>query len=296
MSLRKNLGAALVLSFVVGACGNAVSPQGDGGRDANSSDATAGCTLQNGGFCPVGSVCPAGDGCNSCMCMANGVLGCTTIGCIDASMPRPCRSGAECANGQECVFTNSSCGATGECMAITPCFQPETFCSCAGVTYQACRANQPTRNAGVCEGPPPVGCNPMRTCSPDQECVYPVGACGVDGRCSPITDCAATASFCGCDGTTFRGCPNRPTQPAAGVGSCSGSSDAGVSCAGARLNANGACVDSAGATAPVTCCSGYNCNQMTAACESLPPTCPAGFVPSVVGACWGPCVPRELCR
>lgn len=252
--------------------------------------------LSNGGFCPLGQSCPAGDGCNVCSCSANGMLACTLRACIDAGTTTACRSGAECANGQECVFTTSSCGATGECMGITPCVAPETFCSCAGQTYQACRPNQPTRNAGVCEGPPPVGCNPMRACPPDQECVYPVGACGVDGRCSTLTDCAAVATFCGCDGTTFPGCQNRPTQPAAGAGACSGVADAGVACAGARLNANGACVNSDGSGAPVTCCSGYNCNQSAALCNSVPPTCAVGFVPSVVGACWGPCVPRELCR
>lgn len=215
-----------MFSFALGACGSAVSPQGDGGRDANSSDASAGCMLFNGGFCPVGQRCPAGDGCNVCSCSAGGMLACTLRACVDAGTSTSCRSGAECANGQECVFATPSCGVMGECMAITPCSRPELFCSCEGETYSACRADRPTRYAGA----------------------------------------------------------------------CSGVVDAGVSCAGARLNANGACVDGAGAAAPVACCSGYNCDEMTAACESLPPTCPPGTVVSVVGACWGPCVPRELCR
>lgn len=228
MSVRKNLGAAFVFAFVfLEACGNAVSPQSDGGRDAMGGDASAGCRLRNGEFCPVGQTCPAGDGCNECSCLAEGNLACTLLACIDAGTPTiSCRSGAECADGQECVFSTSSCGGLGECMEVPPCARPETFCSCEGVTYLACIANRPTRHAGACEGVV----------------------------------------------------------------------DAGVSCAGARLNANGACVDSTGAAAPVTCCSGYNCDQRTAACDALPPACPPGTVISVVGLCWGPCVPRERCR
>jgi hypothetical protein len=75
MSVRKNLGAAFVFAFVfLEACGNAVSPQSDGGRDAMGGDASAGCRLRNGEFCPVGQTCPAGDGCNECSCLAEGNL------------------------------------------------------------------------------------------------------------------------------------------------------------------------------------------------------------------------------
>lgn len=296
MNQRWKIAPALVLWAMLEACGASVSAQGDGGG-SNDGGSGAACTLPTGGSCPVGTSCPAGDGCNTCSCIAGQPprLACTLIACIDAGPPG-CRSGAECANGQECVFETSSCGGTGRCEGLTPCAMPMTYCSCTGVSYDACRPNQPTRFEGRCEAPAQA-CNARTTCPADRECVYPVGACGVDGRCSPISDCAEIAQFCGCDGSTFRGCQSRPTRPAMSEGACPGVADAGAgACAGAGLNAQGACVFAGGSSAPVACCSGYNCDARTALCESLPPTCEGGSVPTVVGACWGPCVPRALCR
>lgn len=43
------------------------------------------------------------------------------------------------------------------------------------------------------------------------------------------------------------------------------------------------------------CVAGYVCDPALAACDQLPPTCPAGQVPSVNGACWGGCVPATEC-
>lgn len=218
------------LCAMISACGNAVSPQGDGAvmrADAtaeSSVDSAAGCLLPNGATCPFGQSCPAGDGCNTCFCMPGQMFaGCTLIGCLRS-------------------------------------------------------------------------CNERSPCAANEECVYPVSGCGMDGACSPITDCAATASFCGCDGNTFQSCPNRPTSPSARPGAClTPVMDAGVACAGAALNAQGACVFVTGTRASVECCRGYNCSG-NAVCAMVPPTCAAGTVPTVVGGCWGPCVPRELCR
>jgi Cys-rich repeat protein len=38
-----------------------------------------------------------------------------------------------------------------------------------------------------------------------------------------------------------------------------------------------------------------DCDPNHAACDMIPPTCPDGEVPSVVGGCFGPCVPEEAC-
>lgn len=300
MNQRWKLVPVATLWALLEACGASVSAQNDGGNNRDASTTTDGsagaCALPNGGTCPRGQTCPAGDGCNTCSCSASGSLGCTLIACMPP--PGSCASGAECANGQECVFAPLSCGARGMCMALTPCAEPQTFCSCTGQTYSACRPNQPTLNFGACNGST-RRCDESNRCPNDQECVYPVGACGVQGVCSFITDCAAIADFCGCDGQTFRDCPNRPTRPAAAANACAGGgvADAGVNaCGGSRLDASGRCVLADGSAAPVECCTGYQCDQSAAACESIPPECPAGYAVSVVGACWGPCVPRANCR
>jgi hypothetical protein len=42
------------------------------------------------------------------------------------------------------------------------------------------------------------------------------------------------------------------------------------------------------------CSAGINCGG-TVTCRSAPPVCEPGYVPSIVGACWGPCVPGTQC-
>ncbi|MFO0562509.1 MAG: hypothetical protein U0269_31115 [Polyangiales bacterium] len=231
-AVLRALTASALCAWLTG-CGNAVSPQGDGGSMSEAgSDAandtgnpvTVGCGLPGGGTCPRGVSCPAGDGCNTCMCVPGEMF-------------------ARC--------TQTVCGSS---------------------------------------------CNASNPCTGARECVYPVNACGVDGVCSGITDCAAITSFCGCDGTTFQGCPGRPTRPSAREGAClSPVMDAGLSCGDAALTAQGACAYSNGVGAPVECCRGYDCSGR-AVCAMVAPTCPVGLVASVVGGCWGPCVPRDRCR
>lgn len=43
------------------------------------------------------------------------------------------------------------------------------------------------------------------------------------------------------------------------------------------------------------CVAGFECDQNKAACDSLPPNCPAGETATVVGLCWGPCVRATEC-
>ncbi len=44
------------------------------------------------------------------------------------------------------------------------------------------------------------------------------------------------------------------------------------------------------------CIQGPSCDPAGALCDSLPPECPEGLVPSVVGHCWGDCVDELWCR
>lgn len=304
MKSRFTSATLFVASVFAAACGTAVAPGSDGGRDVAIMDsavdaAPTGCLLPNGTTCPVGQTCPAGDGCNSCSCAPGQRLACTGLACVDAG-GASCRSAADCNDGNECVFGPSSCGATGRCEPPTPCAEPQTFCACNGETYSACRPTQPTRALGACSSV--RACNSRMACPPTDECVYPVGACGVDGVCRGVTDCIASAEFCSCEGATYRACPNAPTRPTRSTGACpsvpdGGSFDGGAAvCTGAMLDSTRRqCTNASGAALPVECCTGWNCDASAVLCDRTPPSCPAGWVGSVAGSCWGPCVPAANC-
>jgi hypothetical protein len=188
-----------------------------------------GCVLLNGGRCALGATCPAGDGCNVCLCTAQGTM-CTTRGCMppDAG-PSGCRSRADCPSSQDCHFA-----APG---------------------------------------------------------------CGVMGTCASPRDCARVESYCGCDGTTFQDCPGGATQPFRAPGECPAVRDGGTPdrCAGASIARDGrSCAGPADNPLPLSCCR-WVCDLAVASCESLPPRCPSGEVNTVVGGCWGPCVPPSAC-
>jgi|LNFM01.1.fsa_nt_gb hypothetical protein len=291
-----------VLGVLVSGCGSVVAPA-DGGGDGSTMDVVLRpdtCLLPNGGTCAVGASCPAGDGCNTCSCMRGQMFaGCTLIACRDAG-PAGCRSADDCTDGRECVFSTSSCDSTGTCELPTPCAEQRVYCSCSGETYRSCRPTQPTRAMGPCSVV--RACNSRMACPPTDECVYPVGACAVDGVCRGVTDCAATAEFCSCDGATYRACPNAPTRPTRAAGACPMVPDGGVAdagaprCAGAMLDAmRRQCTNASGATLAPECCTGWNCDASSVLCDRVPPTCPAGWVGSVAGSCWGPCVPAANC-
>ncbi|MBL8678970.1 MAG: hypothetical protein JNK05_07375 [Myxococcales bacterium] len=184
--------------------------------------------------------------------------------CGAAVSPRSDGGGASDVQGASCELPGG-----GRCPAGTVCPAGDgcNTCQCpvgggvAGCTLIGC-----VRDAG----PGPGACNSRTPCSDDQECVYTVGACGVDGRCSPLTDCAQNEMFCGCDGSSFRGCRNRPTRPAASMSPCTGTADGGALA---------------------------NCDLLgaPALCEIEPGPCPAGLVRTVVGTCFGECVPPSRC-
>ena len=69
-----------------------------------------------------------------------------------------------------------------------------------------------------------------------------------------------------------------------------------VACGGASLAPGGAyCAGPTDRALPVTCCTNWNCDQSSAACDALPAPCPSGQVRAVAGACYGPCVPATHC-
>ncbi|MSP25646.1 MAG: hypothetical protein EXR75_10860 [Myxococcales bacterium] len=42
-------------------------------------------------------------------------------------------------------------------------------------------------------------------------------------------------------------------------------------------------------------CVAFSCDEKLVMCKSLPPVCPAGQTPLVIGTCWGGCVPVTEC-
>lgn len=154
------------------------------------------------------------------------------------------------------------------------------------------------------------GCASASNCvSGMEECVFPEGSCASSGSCTFISDCAKITEYCSCAGETFRSCPGRPTRSNSGRGPCTGG-DGGVSdvaasdgplpdasiCAGASIGPGGRyCAGPADGALPISCCTGWVCDSRVVLCASLPPACAPGEVPSVVSACWGPCVPATNC-
>ncbi len=103
------------------------------------------------------------------------------------------------------------------------------------------------------------------------------GYVNVVGECKADADCALQNSCCYCNaapkGTTAPYC--EPTPCFADQCSVQGVKEA-------------RCI--AG-----QCTVALDCDQSKVVCNALPPTCPAGLVPSVQNGCWGECVPTTSC-
>ncbi|MDB4929886.1 MAG: Kazal-type serine protease inhibitor domain protein [Myxococcaceae bacterium] len=209
-------------------------------------------------------------------------------------VPGPCTlpNGRSCAQGQVCP-AGDDCN-TCVCSPAT---------GLAVCTMKPCVAPVDGGFVGADAGP--GACDTARDCGPDRECRFTTPGCGVTGTCGFISDCAAVQPYCSCAGQTFLACPTAPERAWVTRGACA--SDGGAAadvnpapdsaaCGGASIGPGGRyCAGPTDRPLPLTCCTGWNCDQRLAACNSLPPSCPPGEVASVAGLCWGPCVPATHC-
>lgn len=202
----------------------------------------------------------------------------------------------------------------GVCLVGQSCPHPDgcNTCSCyGGGEYAACTligCVPPDAGPSV-DGQAPIdagGCRSSADCGPDRECRFSEPGCGLIGACGFITDCAAIVPFCGCAGETFLACPTAPERPWVTRGACERDGGAATDvppspdsavCGGASLGRGGGyCAGPADGPLPVTCCTGWNCDERGVLCDGIPPTCPAGEVRTVTAfACYGPCVPATHC-
>jgi hypothetical protein len=170
--------------------------------------------------------------------------------------------GARCGPSEFCDYPDGSfCGAADETGICTP--RPvacdavlDPVCACDGTTYN--NACEAHR-AGVDDASP-------GECAGTTGCEGCAGAC-VGASCDGPWMCEMRpctrdiVPWCGCDGRTFFSSSTCPSAPYVHMGECE-----------------------------------VSCDARSVVCLALPPDCARGEVPSVEGACWGPCVPLEECR
>ena len=165
-------------------------PGGSGGH-AGAGQGPPGCNVDGLDYEP-GESFPSSDGCNTCFCGEDGLVGCTERACADI-----CGGllGLPCGDDQYCEFPpDAQCGAadqTGVCR-FRPDFCTEQFdpvCGCDGETYgNACFAaveGASILSRGACDV----------ECRVDDDCPVPPCACldeDGDGACEnecPVAIC-----------------------------------------------------------------------------------------------------------
>jgi hypothetical protein len=175
----------------------------------DGSNSSSNCPLPGGTICPVGTRCPATDGCNTCTCGADRVLRCTELACwsdagpSDAGLtrdaPRPpvdAPPGCVLPNGDRCAV-GATCPAGDGCNV---CACRDGVLACTG---RAC----------------------VTTCTSDADCPAGLGCAGAAGCATPWTCqhllCANVAStWCDCAGGTFSTATACARRPYAHTGAC----------------------------------------------------------------------------
>lgn len=213
--------------------------------------------------------------------------------CVDGECVResdPCR-GYVCPSSQHCEPGAVDC-SRGQCRASAACVSNNRDCQTDDDCPQglACTLICPLAEPNQPDGDPATG-----TCAPDDpscgECVgicepLPTNECEGDDDCPDGNVCELY------DALEPQGC-----DPASGM-DCS-VSPVGVCVPARRIcETNDDCASDSGEQAwciENECVSMVDCDPNHAGCEMLPPTCPDGEVVSVVGGCFGPCVPAGAC-
>lgn len=200
-----------------------------------------------------------------------------------ASDAPPPDAGGSCllANGVRCPVGQSCYDGCNTCYCPSDGGPP-------GCTLRACV------DAGA-----PVSCRSSADCREGQECTVSQAGCAMTGVCAPRSACARVVTYCGCDGVSFLGCAGAPHQPYASASACpdGGAPFDAALCNGASIGPSGTyCAGRADEVLPMDCCSGWDCNPLSATCNALPGPCPAGQTRLVGLGCWGLCVPADRCR
>jgi hypothetical protein len=187
-----------------------------------------------------------------------------------------------------CRWVIRTCDPTTEC-GVDECGPAPRApaCTCADGTI-GCNTGRCLRGAdGMCgwefrECPATTTCGGFggARCPAGYFCQYTreamCGAFDATGTCAVVPDATTCSAIdgggrdltvCGCDGTTY-------------------SSECHAWAAGTSTFSDGACPGPGG---------GADCDWRQVLCDSLPPTCPPGQVPTQSGACYGPCVPASEC-
>jgi hypothetical protein len=197
---------------------------------------------------------------------------------------------------------------TGDCEGAFPRYWHNPGAGrCELFSYGGCGGNDNNFNTlADCERacPPANPCSALGdlgACEADAGCDWLAPACAEDSipvagchDALPCIDDTACPEGTTCQSVSVDPCIDQPCNAcAAPRNACL--PPAPDACFDTALDPGGNCVHADGAGADPRCCAPYDCDPTQVACARIPPACPAGQEPTVVGLCWGPCVDAALC-